>query len=212
MIQFILSKKGIICLLISLPFLMGGSCQKRKFSFVSNTNINTTYNVDETGSFTKIVVIHSSGIRKFLDDLPEDAVVTDVKINALKMSLDTRQGNTTTTLELAGLLGKFMGGPDMQLWYLEPGQISGAFGSIFSDLHINQVFREGINSLKSRLVEMIKMNDFGSIDFVLSGTPNSVNARTVADIHITVDIQIEYEQCIEVWDYLDGGAECDLED
>ena len=97
-----MNKHVLLYIILILPILMGGSCEKRKFDFIGNAKLTKTVNVDITDSFSKTLIVSSSEIRKFLDDLPEDAIVTDVKIPSLSLRIIPRESNEVRLFSISG--------------------------------------------------------------------------------------------------------------
>ena len=199
--------KNIIFLVALLPILMGGSCEKRLFEFTSNAFLNKVYNLDKTGTFTEFATVSDSEIRSFLDDLPEDAKVTDVTVKALSMKVTPTSANTVTGLTLTGLVIDAQSSEPIFSFEDFPVPLAGVNVPFIG---LNNVIAAGINKAKNKIKNIIMGNEFGSFQLALEGVPRLGGSRFVADVHVRISIQIEYKQCIEVWDYLESGADCDL--
>lgn len=201
--------RKLLYFILIVPFIMGGSCQKRKFEFTSNAFLNKTYNLDKTGTFTEFASVSDNEIRSFLDDLPEDAEVTDVTIKALSMRVTPISGNQISAISLTGLVVDAQSSEPIFVFEDYPVVLSAVNAPLVG---LNNLIADGLADARKNIKDIIMGNKFGSFQLGLEGIPRSLlgGNRFVADVHIRISIQIEYEQCIEVWDYLDSGADCDL--
>jgi len=199
--------KNLIYLILILPILMGGSCQKRMFEFTANANLNKVFAVDESSTFNMVEIVTSDEIRNFLDDLPEDANVTDVKINTLSVRVAPQAGNTVSFLNLGGEIRDF---ESSEVIFSPAEYPVPLVGVDYAFIGLNSIIEAGISKLKRKIQKIIMENDFGNFELVLNGSPKVGGSRLVVDITVRISIQIEYQQCVEVWDYIDAGEECTL--
>ncbi|MBK7980251.1 MAG: hypothetical protein IPK06_09705 [Ignavibacteriae bacterium] len=202
-----MNKRILIYILVSLPILMGGSCEKRKYNFLSKVKMNKIYTFDNNGSYEKFAYISESDTRKFLDDLPKDAKVTDVKINSLSLKIIPGNGNDVGIVKLSGQLTENTDDNNPQFIFTGNNYPVPVSGTAAMFVNINDLIEAGINKAKKKIKNYILKNEFGFFILGIQAQPVSGN-RLVLDITLNIDIQIEYEQCIEVWDYVSGGEKC----
>lgn len=199
--------KNLIYLILILPILMGGSCQKRMFEFTANANLDKIFVVDESSTFTLDETITADEIRKFLDDLPKDAKVTDVNISTLSVKISPQEGNQVSVLSLSGEIRDLESSELLFSPADYPVPLVGVDVAFFG---LNSLIANGIGKMKRKIQRIIMENEFGSFELILNGSPKVGGSRLVVDIHVRVSIQIEYQQCVEVWDYIDAGEDCTL--
>jgi len=199
--------KKLLYFILIIPFIMGGSCQKRKFEVTANAFLNKVYNIDRDGSFTEFATISDREIRSFLDGLPKDAKITEVTIKALSMKVTPNSANEVTGLSFTGLVVDAQSSEPIFGFEDYPVPLAGVN---FPLVGLNNVIAAGISKARSKIEGIIMENEFGDFQLALEGVPRLGGSRFVADVHIRISIQIEYEECREVWEYLDGGEECDL--
>lgn len=202
-----MKKRILIYLLALLPIIMGGSCEKRKYNFLSNVKLDKIYTFDNTGPFEKFRNIYDSDIRKFLDDLPKDAKVTDIKINALSLKIVPANGNDVSLVKISGGIAESIDDNNPQELFSGTDYPVPITGIAAQFININDIIAAGINKAKKKIKNYILKNEFGFFTLGIYTIPVSGN-RLVLDITLKIDIQIEYEQCIEVWDYVSGGEKC----
>ncbi len=80
-------------------------------------------------------------------------------------------------------------------------------------ISLPMVFSKARNKIKNRIMQ----NEFGNFELILEGVPTLDGipiiggSRLLIDIQVRFEVQIEYQQCIDVWDYLESGEECTIE-
>jgi len=201
MIQFMLSKKGIISLLFSLPFLMGGSCDKQKFEGIADVNQIVTYeNISTDRTTFRTATLTTSDIKRNLS-IPDDATITEVLIVGLGIRIRKNSDNTAETIRTSGAI---TGSDGLQqiLW----DKTTSDTGHATRHENINSTVREGVNKLKVILEEALIVNQFRSYTLILDVDPGF--DRFSADVDIIINVEIEWEQCIETWDFVADGEKC----
>lgn len=199
--------RKLLYFILIIPFIMGGSCQKRKFSFVGNTNLIKTVPVDITDSFTESLIIYDSDIRSFLDDLPDDAEVTDVKISSLSLKILPQTNNQAGLISLSATVDDNTSREN--LFSVSEYSVPIA-GATIPFVGVNSLIEKGLNKTRNKIKRIIMENEFGDLEVIVEGFTNTQGDRLSVNLDIRFAVQIEYDQCIDVWDYLDSGADCDL--
>ena len=184
-----------------LPFFLGGSCEKRKFSFVANVNQIVTYeDIITENRIVKSLSVSTLDIKKNLD-IPEDGEVTEVFIKGFSIKIDPTSANTAeniySTVTITGTNGL-----RKILW--ENKGTSTTYAS--RSQHINDLLEEGVSELKTILEEALLVNKNTIYTLGLEVDPGI--DKFAADVEISMEVQVEYKQCVEVWDYLDAGEDC----
>ncbi|MEE9431234.1 MAG: hypothetical protein V3V16_09350 [Melioribacteraceae bacterium] len=200
--------KSLITLILVLPIFMGVSCQKKMFEFTSNVNLNKTFVVSEDGSFLKIQTISDNEIRNLLDDLPKDAKVTDVTVSSLSVRIIPQADNGVKFLTLAGSIEDTKSKDGLFLGAEYPVPLIGVNAPFVG---INNLIAGGLSKARANIKDIIMKNQFGDFELILEGTPKFIGNKLRLNVQVRIAIQIEYQQCVEVWDYLDAGEECTLE-
>lgn len=204
MIQFMLNKKGILGLLFTLPFLIGGSCDKQKFKGIADVNQIITYeNISADRTTIETVDFTTNDIKRNLS-IPDDATITEVLIVGLGLRIRKNSDNTASVIRTSGAIT----GSDGLRQILWNTQNSDTDHSTKYD-HINTTVQGGVNKLKVILEEALIVNQFRSYTLILDLDPGF--DRFSADVDVIINVEIEWEQCIETWDYIADGEKCSEE-
>jgi hypothetical protein len=98
---------AIATILFTLPLLL--SCESRLFHFVFDLNKTSVFQVDETGSFSMQEYISAAEILNEID-LPEDARITGVDVEALSLRVVVKPGNQAQEVVVSGSITPLGGG------------------------------------------------------------------------------------------------------
>jgi hypothetical protein len=195
---------AIAVLFFTVPLL--ASCEKRLFHFVLNYDKTFVYAVDETGPFEYEELVSADEIRSTLD-IPEDARITGVDVEALSVKVVVRPENQVTNLVVSGKVVETPGGKT-SMFNNFPIVLAGVDTPFIG---LNDLIASGIGRLKSKLQGFIMGLDSQSFGIELSGDSVPSGQALAVDIHLLVKATIKYEQCVEVLSGFMDGEKCDTE-
>jgi hypothetical protein len=199
-------KMALFVLLISLALF--SSCEKKLIEFTIDLNRTSVFTLDETsGAFDESETITASDIRGALD-IPDDAEITDVDIEALSVSVVVREENEATSLRVNGSYVDQLGQGRMYENYLIP--LEGTVGVNTPFIGINNLLSEGISRLRGKIEAFIQNLDNQSFQIRVWGNSEPPGVRVSLDLHLRVKMTIKYKECVEVFKGLmDEGEDCD---
>ena len=195
---------AITILFFTVPLLT--SCEKRLFHFVLNYDKTLVYAVDETGPFEYEELVTADEIRSALD-IPEDARITGVDVEALSVKVVVRPENQVTNLVVSGKVVETPGGKT-SMFNNFPVVLAGVDTPFIG---LNDLIASGVGRLKSKLQGFIMGLDYQSFGVELSGDSVPSGQALAVDIHLLVKATIKYEQCVEVLSGFMDGETCDTE-
>ncbi|MBN1542031.1 hypothetical protein JW992_07765 [candidate division KSB1 bacterium] len=195
-----------IGIVISLLAILSTSCEKRLFSFVADIDQIQTYQIDQTGAFEIGRVVSRSDVLAILD-IPQDAYVTDVKIQTIAVSVTIKEGNQASHVKLTATVNDLLSGKE-QVFRDYPVPLTGKLGIANPWSPVTLLLDRGINKVKNKIAGYVKNNDPFDYELILEGDSDPVSQRVVADIRLKIVATVEYDACIEVFSVFSGGKEC----
>ncbi|MFP3861266.1 MAG: hypothetical protein ACLFUW_10620 [Bacteroidales bacterium] len=191
-------KTKIISCCAGLVFLLAG-CETSSFYYVMNVSNNFEYTVNHTGRFTENYEVLASEVNSDLD-LPDDAIVRGVFIEALSVRTETLSENEADGIKLDGwiMTNETVQFLDEFLMPVEPGQ---------SDfIRLGNLVTDGILKIQESFEGFILDGNPSSVGFRLEGDSDPNPGETIdMNILIEVTLSVSYELESEVPWFMKGG-------
>lgn len=191
-------KTKIIIWCAGLVFLLAG-CETSTFYYVANVSRTLDYTVNHTGRFTESYEVSASEINADLD-LPDDAIVRGVFIEALAVSTETLSENEADDISLDGwiMTNETVQFLDEFVMPVEPGQ---------SDfIRLGNLVTDGILKIQESFEGFIEEGNPSSVSFRLEGDSYPDSGETVnMNILIEITLSVSYELESEVPWFMKGG-------
>lgn len=198
-------KKITACLLLlTLPMLAG--CEKRLFHFIVTIDKTPTFAVDQTGAFDEAAVITSQDVLSALD-IPEDARITSIDVEALALKVVAKPGNQASRLKVSGEISD-VGQNKSKMFENYPIVLAGVDVPFIG---LNALIEAGISKLRSKLNGYVQHVDNSAFVIEVSGDSDPPGQRVVLDLQLKIKATVKYDQCVEVPELFSGGEECDIE-
>jgi len=197
-------------LLICLPLF--SSCEKRILSFPATFSRTEIFTLDEAGgAFSESSTITADDIRNALD-LPDDADITSVNIEALSASVELLEANEASTITVSGSIDEIGGSQDFMFQnYVIP--LDGIIGLNTPFIGVNPLIAAGISKLKTKIESfLLGLGSQQSFDVAVSGTSSPGGARVAVQLYLKIQMSMEYKICVDVAkDFVEGGEKCEDE-
>jgi len=198
-----MKKTATMLLLLALPWIT--SCEKQLFDFVITIDQSPSFEVDQTGAFEVWETITSGDLRDALD-IPDDADITDVHIEALSLRIEAVEGvNQATALTVSGEVTDLIGGRE-RMFDDFPVPLPTGF---VSGLAVDQLIEQGISQLRTHLVNALVNDQDLAFDVYLEGDSNPPGQRIRLNIYLTIKATVNYSECLEVLELMSEGDACD---
>jgi hypothetical protein len=177
-------------------FLLG--CESQEFEFVGTINTETTYLVDNSGSFNESAQVVMG---EFIDslDIPENSQLGDVNIESLAVMVEPLDGNQASSVYVSGNVN--IGGDILTLF--NNFQVTSTNGSWMS---ITGLAQSGIVAVKDKFQQYL--DDINSDPFTVSASGYSAPAagsRVHARITIQITSTVKYTQKADVPWFIQGA-------
>ena len=195
-----------IFLFAVLPLFMSCSaCENKLFHFSVPFPVPHTFNIDDAdGTFTETTTVTANDILDALD-LPteSDICIKKVEIRGISLKPVVLEGNGASTVTVSGRVSE-----DGQFLYAFQDYSLPLPTNAVSSFVVDQLIDAGINRIKDKIEGFILGLDSQSFDIVFSGNSNPAGSRILADVTLTIEGTISYDECVEVWDFLSDAEEC----
>ena len=171
--------------LVSGLFLLGG-CETRTFQYVSTIEKTLEYIVDQEGSFSESYILYASGFNDELD-LPDDAMIVGVYIEAFSVAASQLEGNEASSVRLTCYAGE---DEDLFVENLEvPVELE------FSFMPMSGLLTAGVSNIRQDLEGFVVSSDPPAIAFRIEGdSAPEAGQRIHSTIHIELTVTVGYEQ------------------
>lgn len=90
-----------LIVVLSLILLVLGGCETRTFEYVTTVSKTMVYTVDQSGAFTETNMVSADELNDEFD-LPEDAIIGDIFIEALTVAVEPLTDNEATAITMDG--------------------------------------------------------------------------------------------------------------
>ncbi len=165
------------------------NCETRTFRYVTTISRTVEDTVDQQGAFSEHYTIYASDINEELD-LPVDAVIRGVHIEAFSIAVERLENNETPEVIL-----DCYGGQDTALFandVIVPTELSISYRAM------SNLIATGVSSIREDLEGFVTDSDPPSITFWIQGDSHPdagqrVNVRIYLEITITVGYELESE-------------------
>jgi hypothetical protein len=192
---------AIATILFTLPLL--ASCESRLFHFVFDLNKTSVFGVDESGSFSMQEYISAEEILNEID-LPGDARITGVDVEALSLRVIVKPENEASNIVVSGSITPLGGGKQ----FLFRNQSVSLIG-VDTLFGLNSLIEVGVSTLKNKLEGIILHLDPEGYNVGIEGSTDPGGSRVVVDIDLRVKATIKYDQCTEVLEGFMDGEKCE---
>lgn len=183
-------KTKVLLYCVGLFFILT-NCETSTFQYVMSSSRSLDYTVDHTGRFVENYQIAASKEKADLD-LPEDAIVRGVYIEALSISTETFAGNEADEIILDGWIIA-----DDTVQFLDKFIMPIVSGE-GDFIKLGNLVANGIISTRENLESFITEGVPSSIEFRLEGnsspeTGEKIHLNIVIDITMSVSYALESE-------------------
>jgi len=185
--------KAILIALVMGLFLLGG-CETRNFQYVTTLEKTLEYVVDQEGAFSQSYTLYASDINDDLD-LPEDATVIGVYVEAFSVATRQLTGNEASSVVLT-----CYGGADEDVFVRD---LEVPVDLEFNYRAMSGLLTAGVSSIRQDLEGFVVSSDPAAIAFRIEGdSAPQAGQRIHATIHIELTVTVGYQQESE---FLAGG-------
>lgn len=176
-------KTSIVAVALSLLFMLG--CETRTFQYVTTLDRTLEFTVDQEGAFSETYTIYAGDFNDELD-LPDDAVVQGVYIEAFSIASQQLPGN-----EASQVLLDCYGGADEKLF---ADELAVAVEVSYNYKTMKRLLEDGVNAIRDDLEGFVRTSTPSSIVFRAEGDSYPVAGERIhATIRIGVTITVGYE-------------------
>ncbi len=197
--------KRILFVLLFAGLLLT-SCEKRLFKFVLDINQTQTYNIDHTGYFEVGRVVSREDMLAAAD-IPENARITDVKVQSLAVSVKVKEGNQASKIIATATIHDLNTGTE-KIFENYPVPLTGLLGVSNPFSPVSLLLDRGVQKLASKIKGYATKNDFFDYELILEGNSDPAGQRIVADINLKIVATVKYEECLEVIGLTSEGDAC----
>jgi len=194
-------------LVISLTaMLVWSSCESRRFQFVATLNRTVDFPVDQTGAFSTVRTITAAQMRSNLN-VPEDATIIRVDIEALSLVPETLANNQAAEVKVSG----YVKDQGKNLYMFKDKSINLKTGVDVGwglRVPLTTLIEEGVASLKNKINDHVKRINDANIEIGLSGDTVPGGKRLLMKVHFEIKATILYEQCVDTPSFF-GGEKCE---
>jgi len=195
-----------VILFVVLPLFMSCSaCENKLFHFSVPFPVPHTFNIDDTdGTFSEVTTVTANDILDALDLPSEDEIcIKSVSIRGISLKPVVGADNGASSVTVSGQVS-------------EDGSLLHAFQNyplplptgLATEFVVDQLIEAGINRIRGKIEGFILGLDSQSFNIVFSGDSSPAGSRIQVDITLSIQGTIEYDQCVEVWDFLSISEDC----
>jgi hypothetical protein len=170
-----------------LAFVLGAillaGCEDRTFEYVATVSQSLDYTIDQEGAFDETYTVYANSFNDELD-LPDDAIIGDVFIEALSVGVKELSGNEASAVKLTGSAG----GTN----FVEDLVVDVATGT-YEFTVMAGLIEEGIRRMRNDLMGIVESGNPPSIVFRLQGDSDPVTGQRLnVDVRIDVTVTVLY--------------------
>ena len=180
--------RTIIITALTLVLLIPGGCETRTFEYVATVTKTWDYTVDQEGAFVSNYLADASGINDELD-LPEDAIIGDVYVEALSVAVEHLTDNEATGVMITGYANDRIFVEDL------PVSINPATYELTA---MANLVSAGVKAIGDDLAAYFMTGSPTSIEFRMEGDSHPdageiINIRVIIEMTLTVQYALESE-------------------
>ena len=180
--------KKLILILSTIILLL--SCETRNFQVVGNVFIYKSFHMNEDDPFTKVETIYEEDIRKYLDDVPDNAKITDVNITAVGIRMIPKPDNKTSVVRMFGTLDDHEG--SLPLFPDQDFVISNSVENV-EYIPLETINKTATTKLLKFTKNMLLEDKFGDIDIIIDGYSKTGEYNILAECEVQVQIQVLFD-------------------
>ena len=194
-------KKMSIFILLATIFL-SLSCESRQFQFVGTLKKSALFKIDQAGPFNKTYTFTGQEFRDAFE-IPDDAVMREVKIEKLYIIVDPSPDNPTTALSLSGYIRDQ--GQQVYMFADYPAPLT----AVNSILGINTLIAGGVAKLKQKINNYLGQIDDADLEIHVEGDSTPIGGQTVKVwLYFTIEAAVIYDFCMDAFPIM--GKKCEL--
>lgn len=191
-------KTRVLLYCVGLFFILT-NCETSTFPYVMSSSRSLDYTVDHTGRFAENYEIAASEVNADLD-LPENAIVRGVYIEALSISTETLSENEADEIILDGWIIA-----DETVQFLE-GFVMPIEPGVSDFIKLGNLVANGILSIRENLESFILEGVPSSVGFRLEGNSYPETGEKIhLNISIDITMSVSYELESEVPWFIQGS-------
>jgi hypothetical protein len=189
--------------LLPVLLLVASGCENKKFEFNPGIKVNKVYEVQQTGGFSEFQTISHDEIFDLLD-IPEEATIESVKIEAVTIYFEVLEGNQAESITLSGEIEE-SGVGDVLLFEDKSFSLGSTSVKVINSL----LLYGGTEKIRSKLEKYLQMNDTNPFKIVLFGDTDPDNQVIHVSIHLGITGSVRYITCESVPWFIQGDGYCD---
>lgn len=168
---------------LGLILMVLGGCETRTFEYVTTVSKTMVYTVDQLGAFTQSNVISAEALNDEFD-LPEDAIIGDILIEALTVAVEPLSDNQATAVTMDGLANGRLFVDDL-VTNITPGS--------YEFTNMANLIASGVQAIGDDLATYYRTGSPPTIDFQLVGdTYPEAGERIHIRIQIGMTLSLQY--------------------
>jgi len=173
---------------LALVLLIPGGCETRTFEYVATVIKTWDYPVDQEGAFFQTYLVDAKGINDELD-LPEDAIIGDVYVEALSVAVEHLTDNEAAAVMLTGYANERMFVEDL------PVPINPATYELTA---MANLVSAGVKAISDDLAAYFMTGAPATIEFRVEGDSHPdagerIHIRIIIEMTLTVQYTLETE-------------------
>jgi len=191
--------------LIALPLVTG--CKKQLYHLTGVLNVDHEYQVnDPDGSYQGTETILASEIAGELD-LPDNARITDVNVESLKLKIVPQPGNAAASVTGSAYLTVVGGGASPQVLFQNV-----TIPIVNTTIVLDNLNALGVGILKTQLERIVEGESTNSIKLDLQVNSSPGGRAILADITVQICGTVDNDSCVELPTWFSEGEDCDIDE